>query len=242
MKSKNRESTSPTPLPYIILLLLFMIVSIAALNFNTQIKKTSEAQQQSLNSSNFEAITSPATFFYTKIFLDRDRTFISVPLKTQDNPISYPIWVYLKNESGFRNTELLAYHPGLIDLNWPKISTENINLFQKEPIYNSFEDFLAGSLDNKVIYADPELALDPRFAPLNPRPIEDQTSFEDADFILTTFQVPRMEGNISFFETIIDATNAFVNDKNELVWQIKGTEASEDNPFYLGEIHIDYRL
>jgi uncharacterized protein YbaP (TraB family) len=43
------------------------------------------------------------------------------------------------------------------------------------------------------------------------------------------------------FETILDASTAQVNIKEELVWEINAPQAPLDRPYLLGTIHVDYR-
>lgn len=228
-----------TKLPHFVVVILFLIASIA---YYTQhqgayLPSTTSNNPATAN-SNFEKIISPSTFFRTKVFLERDHTFISVPIKSLP---SYPIYIYLKMQKG-QNAEWIMYHPQLHGLNWKRISDGPLSLYQKQASFESISQFLTHPPQGNVIYADPLFLNNPQFEHLALRPITPDTNFQDADFILTTYSPPRKEGDVSFFETIIDAADAFVNEAGELVWQIKGFEVSDANPFYLGNIHVDYRL
>lgn len=228
-----------TRLPHLLLVALFLITSITYYTQHQGSYRPSATSDNPISTnSNFEKIISPSTFFRTKVFLDRNRTFVSVPIKSLP---SYPIYIYLKMQQN-PNIEWIMYHPQLQALNWNRISDGPLNLFQRQTSFETISQFLSNPPQENVIYADPLFVNDPRFKHLSLRPITADTNFKDADFILTTYTPPQKEGDVFFFETIIDATDAFVNENGELVWQIKGLEVSDANPFYLGNIHVDYRL
>lgn len=226
------------------LLIIFFISVIAYLNYQQRFSEDSQPtpDMPSIANDNLAEINNISTFFYTKIFLERDRTFLSIPFNFERGEIEYPVWVFLRTQPGTPTIRRLAYHPQLHKLQWSALVIDDASLFQKQEEYGSFEEFLASPPLNALIYVDPQLRIDPRYKHIISQDLTDDTDVEKADYVLTTFKPLRSDDrNNQYYETFIDATNAFVNEKNELVWQLRGSGVSLENPFYIGQINVGYR-
>jgi hypothetical protein len=197
-----------------------------------------EIETNQTTNEQFIKLVNATVVFYSKIFGDRDRTFVFFPFKF--DAVDFPVWLQL--ESGESNSYLntrLIHHPQLDQLAWPKITNDNLTLFQKEPKYKTIEEFLKYPPTQSVVVSDSMLVYE--FPQLNAVKLTNTIEIDQANYILTTFKPARRVDNTYIFEHLFDATNAEINLGEELVWLIDATDASEENPFYIGNIQIDYR-
>jgi len=202
----------------------------------------SATQTPSRNMQDLKKVISPNAIFYTKILSAPSDIHVTIPYRTES---TQPITLTLAGKSGFPSTIILVDHPTLKDLDWPYVEAENgIRLYQKNTVYESIDAFTKNPPAADEILADKPLLDYGTYQNLKAKPLTDESvsyNRDDFNFILTTFHPPIKEGEYYFFERNLNATNALINDQNEMVWQITASQASQENPYYLGEINIQYQ-
>lgn len=185
-------------------------------------------------------LTNENAFFNSKIFLDRDATFISIPFKFINKPLY--IWLYLQPEDDKLPIARLVYHPNFANLTWPVINNQIYSLYQETPVYSSVDDFLANPPRNAKILADPQLAVKLVERGFDATQIRQDSQPEEYQYVITTFRQPRIENGYYVFESLIDATEARTTTSGKnLSWHLQAAGASPENPLILRTIHVDYR-
>jgi hypothetical protein len=190
-------------------------------------------------------ITGPNAFFYTKVFLERDKTFVSFPFKPPSPP--QLIWLFLVMQEGTPHTRLLISHPQLNDLEWPSVTNGFVTLYQREKQYETIDDFI----NNPPASSQTSVLMDPYLTRINPyqevpatqiSEREPYLELDNINYILTTYHPPRIGNDgYHYYETTLDAGLAQLNDSEQLIWQILSPATSETNPLTIGTIHVDYR-
>ncbi len=190
-------------------------------------------------------ITGPNAFFYTKVFLDRDKTFVSFPFKPPSPP--QLIWLFLVMQEGTPHTRLLISHPVISTLEWESITDDFATLYQKVPRYDSIDDFLSNppTSSQTTVLMDPYLSRTNPYQEVPATAIperDDNLNLDGIDYILTTYHAPRIgHDGFHYYETTLNAQLAQLNDSEQLIWQILAPQANQDNPLTIGTIHVDYR-
>lgn len=220
-------------------ILIFLSISLFAAYREFYPLSQPDITSKQSNQSNLTRVPSKLAIFGTDVFLDRQNTFVTVPFKFENE--DYMLWLTLESEEGFAPTLRLMYHPQLANISWPVISTDSLSLFQKSSSYSSIEDFIESPPENADIYADYPLIESEQYDHLGALELTSDINLDEVDFILTTFRPLRTEAGLFHYDTIIDASHGLVNENNHLVWKIQASQASEQNPYHLDKIHVDYR-
>jgi hypothetical protein len=177
-------------------------------------------------------------YFYSQVYGSRQKTRVVVPFNMDTHPQF--LWVgYQKvNKSGV--AVYLVFHPQLKDLKWNKTSSGYINLYQRTKTYADIDSFVKKPPALTKIAVDPNLKL--IYQNLNDAIDIDNENFDinQVDYLLTTFVNSPTQDNITYYENIIDASDAQLNDNREIEWFIRAPKAGKDNPILLGTIHIGY--
>lgn len=241
---KKNQSTSPS-LSTIITLMVITIIGVwaVATRYSRGTKPIAQQPDQSVVplTTNFKKIISSNAFFYSKVYPKLDKTFISIPYKFTSNP--QPLWLILETQAGIPRIGRLMYHPDLEKLDWHTVTNGTVTLYQREPTYTSVEDFIQSPPHSGVLI-DPPLTVIADYVNLKNADLIPESGHLDLNthqYILTSYSPPRHENDYNFYETTIDATIAQPNDRNELVWLIHAPDAGDNNPYLLGNIHVDYR-
>ncbi len=233
---------------YLLLVGLFAVVLSLVIYQQTRHRRpTSVPQDNATNQTTpLQEVIQPNAFFYTKIFLNRNKTFISVPYKFKQQELT--LWLSLSTQTGYPQINRLIYHPTLAQLDWDYLRSpgdDGLTLYQKSKRYSNLNDFLANPPKGATILGDDYLLNHPSYQHLQLQPLPDDPKAIDlasVDYILTTFNPQiRHENELQFYETILDATNALVDDKDQLSWLIYAPYATDSASFYIGNIHVDYR-
>ena len=240
--TKTNSSQKPYTLSLLGLAAFFLLGLWGFAGQATHLATSQPKPETSYETSKLDEVNNANIFFLTKTFLNRNKTFISIPFQFIGKP--QILWLYLNTVEGTPRLSRLMYHPILQQLTWGKIQANGIVLYQKNNQYKTFEDFLNNPPPGNQILADPYLTVIPPFDRLKPTAMPSNSSDLDLNkvaYILTTYKPPRTENDVFYFEDTLDATSAQLNDKNDLVWMLSAPEASTENPFRLGGIHVDYR-
>jgi hypothetical protein len=201
-------------------------------------KSTTPNPQTNPNQGNWQRIISSDAIFVTKIFLDRSSTYITVPIRFDDNPkVS---WISLDSTSSSVPHAFLMTHPQLETLDWPTVKKDLITLYQRQETYPSIEAFVTNPPPrNRTAIEDGIKQLD-YYKNVPGYPIDQAFDVNNVDYILTTYVKPKTENGIYYYENIIDASEASVDHNNNLGWRITVPDTSSASAYYLGQIHIDY--
>lgn len=191
------------------------------------------------NSGNLQEITQPNAVFYTGVFLNRNQTFISIPYTFSHNHLV--MWLSLSSQEPTSETVRLISHPTLDKLDWPQITQDHLTLYQQKLTYESLTDFINHPPPPEQILMDYHLEKIKPYTSITQNLLKEDFNPDDYQYILTTYLPSRIENGTFYYETTLDATSASVNDLNELVWGLHAPQASVDNSFILGAIHVDYR-
>jgi hypothetical protein len=243
-KHKGKSKIHPQPQWDWPLLLSVIVLSGIALfgmtrEFYANILSPDSLQSAPINDP--KKVIQPNAVFYTLVYLSRNKTFITFPYRFDHSPQT--LWLTLQAKIGEPAIQRLVMHPLLHKLDWHRFETADLTLYQRKKTYNSINDFLKQLPPAKsLMIDDPVITITGKQFPNNPVLDETTTTIPDSvQYILTSFK-PQVEKNDWFyFEATLNAETAQPNIKDELVWQLEAPNASEQNPFYLGEIHIDYR-
>lgn len=228
--------------PLIITLIAVISLTAVAL-YAVSIKRPAPVKPQDIipKPTQIKIIT-PTAMFSTAVFLNRNKTFISLPYKLGDP--AQTLWLTLQTPESVPPIIRLVSHPVIASLNWPYLEYNGLRLYQKSPQYQSVKDFIQNPPKNKTTLADPHLIKDPIFSAHKLQPLADakeEVDLNNTDYILTTFTESRKDPHFSYYETTLDATPAFVSSEKKLNWQLAISSVSAENPMYLGDIHVDYR-
>lgn len=237
MKKKPNDNSLLTSI--IILGCITIIATIGIMR--AQIYTSSNSPQTSKfnpDYGNWQKIEGPNAMFFTKIFLERTNTYINIPLKFDRQPMM--IWLNLTASESAQPQSFLVTLPALDNLNWPKVSSGVIHLYQRQKTYPSIEAFLKNPPPANRTAIDPAIHQLSQFRHINGYPVDNNLSLESVDYILTTYTNPKIEDGIYYYENIIDASPGIVNSNDNLTWQLYAPQASSASAYYLGQIHIDY--
>lgn len=227
---------------WFVLPILLAISGIMAIRHQTRLITPPASPITTLNQKT-KAISQVTSFFYTQVFLDRDQTFVSIPFRFPNESSDQPLWLLLLLENNDHLLRLI-HHPQIADLTWSSVESNGVILFQRQKNYASLDQFLQNPPAKNTLLLDESLKDQTWFTDLSGTLVNPQNhdiTLDQFDYILTYYQPPRTENDWYIFETILDASRAQVNIKEELVWEINAPQATLDSPYLLGTIHVDYR-
>lgn len=241
MSSKKSKSAPPTP-PHLLRLLLPLLLLSGIVSFAIyQFFYTSKQTPNPVPPSSGKKVIQPNAVFYTKTFLSRHQTYLNFSYRFEAEP--QMMVLSLSPQVGYPTPSRLIMHPLLYSLSWPSFHSDSLTLFQRQKNFSSLEAFLSKppSID-QIMIDDAVITLtDGQFSKCSK--LDEYTPEIPAsiNYLLTSF-LPTVESKGWFYyQTTFDATTAQVNQDGELIWIIIVPTASETNPFYLGDIHVDYR-
>jgi hypothetical protein len=236
-KQPKQVQTSTNPA-----ILIAGVIILAAIGiYRTGIYQNSvlpSTEERGSNTESWKRITNPNALFFSKIFLDRTNTYVTIPIKFDDGiKVS---WISLDSTSSAQPSEFLMTHPQLDGIDWPRLEKGVVNLYQRNQTYASIDAFVANPPPrNKTAVENGIINLD-YYQNVPGYPIDDSFDINRVDYILTTYENPVKENDAYYYENIIDASSAVVNSNENLSWRINVPSASSESAFYLGQIHIDY--
>jgi hypothetical protein len=222
------------------ILIAFAIVASIGLAIHYENSRPEQNDQPKTQSGNWQKVTTQQAVFTTQIFLARDLTYVLIPIKFDSNPQT--IWLNFDATPSAQPAQLLVTHPHLSQLeSWNHIAEKTIHLYQKEKTYTTLDEFIKNPPRQNVILADPAIIALSRFSSLRTTPLSENTTLEGIEYVLTTFTNPQFKEGAYWYENTVDASYGVISDKNSLAWGLLAPNVSETNPYYLGEIHVDYQ-
>lgn len=186
-----------------------------------------------------QKVIQPNAFFYSGVVAKRNQTQVSVNYSMSDYP--HVMHLDLIVPDGTQTISRLITHPLLTSLPWEYVESNGIRLYQKTKIYQSIDQFATKPAVGKTILADEALILTPAYKGLSAKPLNEFASLDGIEYILTTYVPSQLLGNGHRYQTILDASSALVNLKNELVWHIRIPTATLEHPLYLGGVEVNYQ-
>lgn len=175
--------------------------------------------------------------FFTKVVRSANRTQVVIPFSFEKTmPIINLTYSPINQED--RRTFLIS-HPQLYELTWPVVKGGGLSLYQKTNSYSSVGEFLDQVSDVSSVAIDP--LLDNKYPQLQGALIlDDVLELNQVEFILTSYQ-PLVERFGVYYSThLVDASDANLGSSNEINWTVVGPQTSEDNPYLIGRIYVDY--
>ncbi len=242
---KNSPSTKRAVIPTIAILLAIVIVisgiSIYQSIYKDILPKSTPAPASTgvPDTNEWKEIKQQGALFYSEIFLARDKTFVSIPIKFS-GPIQ-TAWLTLLNasESSKINSYLMT-HPQLTNLTWSEISDGPVHLYQKNKTYTSIQAFLSNPPAASSLLIDTMIKGVPPYKNLKGFTLEDTSELDKFDYLLTTYVKSPIMHDAVYYENIIDASGVAPNQNNRLGWQVF-VETATSSGYSLGSIHVDYR-
>lgn len=200
---------------------------------------TNQPDYQRQSKQSLERKTQNYTLFYSQAFLNTKNTQVVVPFAPADSQLPI-LFLGFEPKEGVNRTERLVSHPQIMNLQWPTISSGELTLYQKQPKYSTVAEFI----DNPPVISS--FVVDPTLKDLYPQfqgsqATDDLIDTNVSSFILTTFLPTPVDSQVYYYQATVDASDAKLNVNNEIEWYLRAPQASEDNPYFLGRIFINYQ-
>ncbi len=186
-----------------------------------------------------QTITDTHAIFATQTYPIRSRTVFKLiyqkPPK-EDSPITITLQ---KNPEG--NFVRQARLPILDNFNWLKINDQKYTILQKaesSSLYDTTIDFFANPPGSDKVLLAEDIELE-SFKDSNY--LREESLLEDLqaiDYIIFNYFETYQENGLEVYETVIDATEAYVKDNN-VFWQLTMPKVSIENPIAL-KIDINF--
>ncbi len=186
-----------------------------------------------------QKVIQPNAFFYSGVIAKRNQTQVSINYSMADYP--HVMHLDLVVPDGSSAVTRLVTHPLLTSLQWEHIESDGIRLYQKNKSFQTIEQFASKPPLGKTILADEALILTTAYKGLNAKPLNEFATLDGIDYILTTYVPSQPLGNGQRYQTVLDASSALVNLKNELVWHIRIPTATLEHPLFLGGVEVNYQ-
>lgn len=179
-----------------------------------------------------------STLFYTKVILNRQLAQVTLPFKLP-NPDQI-IYLAFVTDDEYRRDEYMVYHPQLQNLSWQYIeSSDQLRLYQKTPTYQTIDDFLQNPPPANQVAAD--LLLTTKYPQLNQSTtLGKLIDLNTTDYILTRHKPPLKQSDTYLYQNTINTQQARLNTHNEIQWIVKTPLATAENPYLLGNIHVEF--
>lgn len=179
-----------------------------------------------------QEIFSTQVIFTAKLEADRHDTAIRFAYIAQGNQVAT---LRVRETEGYKDLALIT-HPLLNNLDWSRISENGISLYQRNDTYSSIQELKLNPPPSQRIAADSAAMAKENFAVTS---LENISTLDDIDYILTTYQPKQQDGNWHLFDQRFNLTQAYDN-QGYLEGSIYFTNQDSTNPFLLGTIHVDY--
>lgn len=229
------------PLPFYLFVAGIVVIATVSVVKNFYPGKTTTSvtpNQVSNPTSALSKITQPNALFTSQIFLQRNKTAVVIPIKFERQ--TQTAWLILDSSESAKPSQWLITHPQLEKINWPSINDADIYLYQRRTVYKSLADFLKRPPQKDKLVMDEVMPLLPKFKNLQGITLTDTTDLSSVDFVLTTYRPATVKDGVIQYANLIDASIGTVGG-SLLNWQVAVPTATIDNPYYIGNIHIDYQ-
>lgn len=185
-------------------------------------------------------ITSTNVFFSTRAVTDMHNTHVNIAYRFLDDQ-PQPFWLKLGMTNYAPPMSRLVYHPDLAKLDWPQLQRQELTLFQREDTYDSIQEFLDNPPDLDTLLIEEDLAKYPAYSQLQASTFaSERLNLEKIDFILTTFRHPDIRDSSLYYQTVLNAASARINENDNLSWHLFAPEVSPDHSIEVTNLHIDY--
>lgn len=220
--------------------ILVAVLTSGLLGAHHYVQKVINTQSKAPESpQSLQKVIQPNAFFYSGSVTKRDQTQISINYVLGGFP--HVMYVDLVVGDGTGSISRLVTHPLLTTLNWEYAESNGIRLYQKTKIFDSLDEFVAQPPDGQTILADEALLITNTYKDLHAKPLNEFATLDGIAYIVTTYVPSQPLGNGYRYQAVLDASNALINLKNELVWHIRVPTATPEHPFYLGGVEVHYQ-
>ncbi|MGI5827891.1 MAG: hypothetical protein ACOX6V_02595 [Patescibacteria group bacterium] len=187
--------------------------------------------------NNDQIVTAPIAYFKIDTFPVLSKVLVKTSFKPPAQPTE--MWLSVDTIQGAELVMVLISHPFLDNLEWAAKENQEYTLFQKVPTFQSVEAFLSNPPADATIIADPLIAGKELIAKGNVIPLETETDFEQADYILTTYHKHYEDDGYTVADAIVDASNAAI-EEGKLTWALHMSGVSPENPIVLKGVDVEY--
>jgi len=233
----NKKKITPNKLVLIVSLAVFVSLGLLAGVTMGEVKQVDPGQKSVREPGVLVDHNEFMVTFWAKLLLKRDRTQILIPFAF-DGPTQILLLGFTPTKNEHRSDRLIS-HPFLMDLNWEKVSSGELFLYQREKKFGSIEEFLTNLPPVEKIAAD-GLLMDRYPEIVGSASTYSKEDLSQVDYILTTFNKPELVNGVWYWEGIIDATGARISEDKSVEWYIKAPLAEENRNYKLGSIKIEY--
>ncbi len=186
-----------------------------------------------------QVITGTSATFEVKSDLERQRTRL---LFTFQAPADDQITLYVENKGG-RVPVTLVTHPLLVGLDWTRLAssqpTSSLYMRAGSTSITALAGLAALKADGGRIAADAAAARAYALTSGSYLPLEQLTSLDNVDGILTTYAPPLPDGTWWDVEREYDLSSIEPSENDTLLFSLERSNTME--AMRLGEVHVDYR-
>ena len=209
---------------------------------------TDSSQPQTIQTSNGKIISTQGLIYIpgqvANFSVDANplRVRTKIRLTYLKPPQPAPIRLHLPMTYGIDPLYKLVDHPIFHNMKWSMIQNEDFSLYQKQPQFETIDQFLNANLSDQKILFDVTIPDDIKqqldkgqeFNEDYPENYE-----QEYDFVFTSYKPSIIKDNFYVFETIVDTTQALIKD-NKMTFSIYANKVSKQNPLYMKEISVDF--
>ncbi len=227
-----------SPIPKAIVIVVLTLAVVGAHHY-TQALINRTYNPPTPTQTSVQKVVQPNAFFYSGVVAKRDQTQVSITYSLGDYP--HVMYLDLVMPEASESLTRLITHPLLTLLPWQYIEEDGVRLYQKSKTLDTLAQLKQQPPLRGTLLADPQLLLTAEFKVLQAKPLNEFASLEGIEYILTTYTPSQPQGNGYRYQTFLDASDALVNLKNELVWHLRIPTATAEHPLYLGGVEVNYQ-
>lgn len=150
-------------------------------------------------------------------------------------------FLQLRTTNGTYENVSLFTHPLLQNLSWPSLSASAYRLYQRSDTYPDFDSFLKNLPSAAQLAADSVMVSRYQLQKGHYTSLEPLTSLNGINYVLTSFEPPKNDGDWQQFERTYDLSSASVDQNNKISMAIYlPLHDTTSQPFRIGTIHLDY--
>jgi len=177
--------------------------------------------------------------FFSPVLTNAKKTQLIIPLRFEHG--IKDSWLVLDTKDTSLPSYWLISHPELQDLSWAKISDGSIHLYQQNPVYKTINEFLKNPPPKQQILMDDSIRRLAAYKNIQANSIDADIDLNGVGYILTTYISSEIKDGMVNYINTVDASAGTLTDDKKLTWFIEVPSASESEPFYVGDIHVDYQ-
>ena len=174
--------------------------------------------------------------FFTEVKGAKDSVKVYFAFSFKDK--SFPLTLGYQDGNTKDMNTFLVFHPEISLLTWPTIRSNGITFMQKTAKFASIEDFLQKPEGRVLI----DRYIFTKYRGIKGTLIDslDNLKASDYDYILTSHAPLKVANNTYYYENSIDASDASIDEYNQITWLIRAPDADDQHVFYLSNIDVEF--